>query len=271
MRPLPTSSLLLVLLFGTAGAPLVAQGIECPSGNLLAGLRPIVSRGVSGDPARVTDQRLAPEGAPWDSPPALRLEGMEASLTWDLGAVREVRALALQADANDRYTLSGSLDGRDFVPVGEIAPLADATGLRRRTEILPAPVALRYLRLDPPEGDGFASVSELEVFCQLPQVWPPALAVEPVAPATGERAPWWDDLASRRWELLLALLGIGLLIADRRRERAEGEPRPRSWRIRLFGSAALAAALTYFNFGAFHFGGFVHNWDTRPTSWPCSP
>ena len=36
----------------------------------------------------------------------------------------------------------------------------------------------------------------------------------------------------------------------------------RRWRRRLFGAAAVVAALTYFNFGAFHFGNFVHTWDT---------
>jgi hypothetical protein len=77
----------------------------------------------------------------------------------------------------------------------------------------------------------------------------------------------WNDLASRRWELLLALLGIALLAADAWRERRddgrEGTPPPRrSWRRWLFGAAAVVATLTYFNFGAFHFDNFVHNWDT---------
>lgn len=77
----------------------------------------------------------------------------------------------------------------------------------------------------------------------------------------------WNDLASRRWELLLALLGIALLVADawreRRDQRREETPPPRrGWRRWLFGVAAVVAALTYFNFGAFHFNNFVHNWDT---------
>jgi hypothetical protein len=72
----------------------------------------------------------------------------------------------------------------------------------------------------------------------------------------------WNDLTSRCWELLLALLGLTLLVLDARRERQEGEPPPRSRSRRLFGVVAVVAALTYFNFGAFHFGNYVHTWDT---------
>jgi hypothetical protein len=47
----------------------------------------------------------------------------EEAATWDLGAAREVRGLLLQADADDRFPLSGSLDGQAFAPLGEIAAL----------------------------------------------------------------------------------------------------------------------------------------------------
>jgi hypothetical protein len=238
-------------------APALAQTPECPAGDLLAGLRPLAAR--SAAVARATDGRVAPEGAAWDAPPAVVLDGNrgEAAITWDLGAPREVRGLLLQGDADDRYPLSGSLDGRVFTPLGEIAALADVAGLRTRTEIFPEPVAVRYLRLEPPDGDGFASVAEIAVYCALPQPWPPVFAVQPVPPAPEPaHAPWWNDLSSRRWELLLALLGIALLVAHTGRE-------PRRERRRwLFGAAAVVAVLTYFNFGAFHFGSFVHTWDT---------
>ncbi len=233
-----------------------AQVPACPAGNLLAGVWPVAARHVAGDLARATDGRIAPEGAAWDVPPAVVLDGADASITWDLGAAREVRGLLLQGDANDRFPLSGSLNGREFTPLGEIAALTDATGLRTRTEIFPNPATVRYLRLDPPDGDGFSSVAEFAVFCELPRPWPPALAVEPVPLPEPDLFTYWNDLTSRWWELLLALLGIVLLVADARRER----------RRRLSGVAAILvtilAALTYFNLGAFHFGNFVHTWDT---------
>ena len=235
-----------------AAPALAQQQPACPAGNLLAGLRPLSTRDVSGEVARATDGRAAPEGAAWDAPPAVVLDGGDAAVTWDLGAPRELRGLLLQADANDRYPLAGSLDGRVFAPLGEIEALGDVSGLRTRTQIFPSPATIRYLRLDPPDGDGFASVAEIEVFCALPQSWPPVLAVEPTVPPEEARGFAWNDLTSRWWELLLALLGVALLAADARRRRSR-------W---LFGAAAMVAALTYFNFGAFHFNNFVHTWDT---------
>lgn len=242
--------------------PGLAQPPECPAGNLLAGLQPVAVRNVAGDAARTTDGRVAPEGAVWDSPPAVVLDGGEASITWDLSEARELRAVVLQADANDRYPLSASLDGETYTPLGEIEALADVDGLRTRTLILPGAVPARYLRLGPPDGDGFASVAELAVYCQLPRPWPPAFAVEPAPLPKPNLFTYWNDLASRKWELLLALLGIALLVADARRERREGPPPRRSWRRWLFGVAAVVGALTYFNFGAFHFGNYIHTWDT---------
>lgn len=234
------------------GAPARAQAVECPPGNLLA-FQPSV--GARAETLRATDGRVAPEGAPWDSPPAVVIGGQAESITWDLGAPREVRGLLLQGDANDRFPVSGSLDGRTFTPLGAIAALSDVDGLRTRTEIFPQAPAVRYLRLDPPEGDGFISVAEVAAYCALPTPWPPVFAVEPVAAPEPAPFSWWNDLNSRRWELVLALLGIALLAVDARRPHG-------SRRRRAFGVAAAVAALTYFNFGAFHFGNFVHTWDT---------
>src|SRR3954453_175274 len=82
------------------GAPARGQNPQCPAGDLLAGARPVAARHALGDVARITDGRAAPEGAAWDSPPAVAL-GPDAAMTWDLGAPREVRALLLEGDAND--------------------------------------------------------------------------------------------------------------------------------------------------------------------------
>ena len=114
LRPAPPTlrlGLAAVVAAALLGAAARAQPLECPAGDLLAGVRPIAFRSAVGEVARATDGRVAPEGAGWDSPPAVVLDGAEASITWDLGAARDVQGLLLQGDANDRFPLSGSLDG----------------------------------------------------------------------------------------------------------------------------------------------------------------
>ena len=58
------------------------------------------------------------DGAVWDAPAAIRLEGTAGSLSYDLGKPTPVSAFFLQADANDTYKVSGSSDGQDVQPAG---------------------------------------------------------------------------------------------------------------------------------------------------------
>ena len=54
-----------------------------------------------------------------------------------------------------------------------------------------------------------------------------------------------------------------LLLWDlRRRRRSRGRQAGAGARAPSSPSSALVSALTYFNFGAFHFGSFIHGWDT---------
>lgn len=241
---------LLALCLAAATAPTAAATEVCDAANLLAGKRPLAAS-VNPAPAPVafagvaTDGRLAPEGAPWDSPAALLLSPTQAQLIWDLGFATEVRALVLQADGNDRFELSSSLDGSSFEPLGQIGASPDLSGLRSR----PLSVAtrrLRFLRLEVFSTDGLSSISELQAYCAVPSPWPPSL---PVAASFGPSRWRWDDTTSRWWQLGLALAGLALLLS-----------RP-PWLDRALAVAGLLAALTYFNFGAFHFSGYIHGWD----------
>ena len=63
-----------------------------------------------GNPAAVTDGRVARDGTPWDDAAAVALEE-RGTLTFDLGEPRRITALYLQADANDTYQVTGSLVG----------------------------------------------------------------------------------------------------------------------------------------------------------------
>jgi hypothetical protein len=242
---------------------------QCPPTSVLAGLRPSLVRPLEGDAGRLTDGRVAPEGGAWNSDLAVRMAAAETELTFDIGSARTLRSLLVQADANDSYLVEGSMDGVGFVRVGEIPRLEGVHGLRLRA-LRVAASPLRFLRLSTSSGDGRASISEIQAFCVEPDQWQARLEV---IDAPAERAPQgsrrrWNDVSSRWWELALALLGLGLLIYDARsaqpvgrRKREHPAPR-RSSRRWLFAAVGLVSALTYFNFGAFHFGTFIHGWDT---------
>jgi hypothetical protein len=249
----------------------------CPAGNLLAGRRPVSWQDTRHDLALLTDEAVAPEGAGWDAPPAVLFDTGAATVTWDLGAATTINALAIQADANDAYTAWGSLDGRDYRVLGHIDPVPNNHGLRLRT-IETGGVALRYLRVGEGVGDGSYSISEVAAYCQKPTPFPPQMRVVDAPPAVVAKV-YWNDIASARWELVLALLGLLFLWWDRWASRgAAGEPEEKApgivdslvrfLRVRgkvrraILAVLGLVAFLTYFNFGSFHFPNFIHGWDT---------
>jgi hypothetical protein len=248
----------LVLL--TCTTPALAQPPPvCPAGNLLAGVRPVEWRDAGGGRERATDGEVAPEGAIWNAPLATVLHTGAGTLTWDLGRVVPVRAAWIQADANDAYTVWGSIDGRTFRALGEIEPV-EGHGLRgRKLALGGAPV--RLLRFGEGRGDDAYSVSEIAVYCELPTPFPPAMRVGAAPPATAAATlfTYWNDRTSARWELALAVLGLALLQWGwklRRERRPHAHARLRD---RLLAGLGVIAALTYVNFGFFHFGAFIHD------------
>jgi hypothetical protein len=232
---------------------------DCPGPlNLLAGRPPSAWRDIRGVLARATDGEVAPEGAIWDAPLAVQLDTDRAALTWDLGQVVPLEAAWIQADANDSYTVRGSLDGRTFRDLGRIEPVT-GHGLRSRKLALGGAPA-RFLRFGEGVGDGFYSLSEIQVFCQLPVPFPPPARVGTAPPATVRRTiySYWNDASSARWELVLALLGLGLLGWGRHLRRAGRAEHLRRLRDGLLATLGVLAALSYVNFGFFHFGRFLH-------------
>ena len=258
----------LALAFCLAGTPPLRARTEaqptgalpCPPTSLLAGLRPTATGAVEGDPVRLTDGRVAPEGGAWNSALAVRMLSEASGVTFDLGRDRVLRSLLVQADSNDTYLVEGSIDGVGFAALGEVPRLAGQHGLRSRALRTP-PATVRYLRVGSSSGDGRASISEVQAFCTEPAGWEPRLQVidSPVAGSPQGAGVMWDDTTSRWWELSLALAGLTLLLLDLRRRRSAPV---RAGRRGLFAILGLVAALTYFNFGAFHFGSFLHGWDT---------
>jgi spermidine synthase len=195
---------------------------ECPEGDLLAGLKPWRQVGVVGDTAPATDGAVAPEGAPWDVPAAVRIVASSDGITYDLGRERSISALVLQADANDVYVLSSSADGSagSFTLIGEVPNVLPTRGSGLRTRWLRGlPVVARYVRVAPGEGDGFFSISEIAAYCHTPTPFPPTFAeakgapVAARAPVVEARADWTAEAVDHRRDGSSARFGLLLFAA----------------------------------------------------------
>ncbi|CAK0769897.1 membrane hypothetical protein [Gammaproteobacteria bacterium] len=244
------------------GAEEVSPAVACPAGNLIAGRMPIEDTDIDGDLVRLTDDAVANEGAFWDSFPAVVLVTSAGSVTYDLGGPTRLQVAYLQADANDRYTIFTSLDGVSFQRLIDFTTV-EGHGLRGRAATLRGTVA-RYVRIGEALGDSFFSMSEFQIFCQLPDPFPPKFKVlqVPVEPVADSDYFEWNNITSARFELVLALLGLALLIWGAwltRKGRSNEHKKLRDGLLALLGIIAGAA---YINLGAFHFSSFIHDWDT---------
>ncbi|MES1207610.1 MAG: fused MFS/spermidine synthase [Pseudomonadota bacterium] len=216
----PTAFVALGLpVVANAQSPAPPGGAACGVENLITGKVPWQQTPLRGAAALITDGAAGPEGALWDAPVAARLEA-GGSVTYDLGQLRSITALVLQADANDTYRVSGSADGAPgtFKFIAEIANVVDrGPGLRTRS-IQVLPTALRYLRVGEAEGDGFYSISEFAAYCKAPTPFPPAmrtvdapLAQPAAAPdRTKTKSPPLRDNSGGRFGLVVAALALAL-------------------------------------------------------------
>jgi hypothetical protein len=256
-RLVPSLTLLAALAAGPSAAR-AQPAAPCRPGNLLAGKAPWSWQDTRGRLELATDGIKAPEGAIWDAPLAVILDTAASTLTWDLGEAYPLSAGWFQADANDTYTVWGSVDGQRFIELGHIDPVT-GHGLRGRTLTFSG-VPVRFLRFGEGEGDSAYSLSEIQVFCQTPTPFPPALPEGSAKSATAARSiyTYWNDETSARWELVLALLGLGLLQWGLILQRQGRPERYRELRNKLLGGLGIIGALTFINFGFFHFGNFIH-------------
>jgi hypothetical protein len=263
--PLP---LTLLLVFSALVQPRAYAGENssvvpaCPAGNLLAGKLPVAWQEIARDRALLTDETVANEGAVWDASLAALFETGASTVTWDLGEVVRVRLLAIQADANDTYNIWGSLDDKDYKVMGQIDPVT-GHGLRMRTLDVGG-MAARFLRVGEGKGDGSYSVSEVAAYCQTPTPFPPQFKVTDAPAATAPKSylDYWNTDTSARWEMILAILAAILLWWERRLTGLGMAAFKLRLRRILLGTMGVLAFLSFFNFGFWHFPGFVHGWDT---------
>ena len=238
---------------------------QCDATDLLAGRMPSAQADIHGNVALVTDGAVASEGASWDAPAAVKLASHAASITYDLGGLRKVSALYVQADANDTYKIAGSSDGQpgSFRVLAEVANVVDrGHGLRVRSVQI-EPVTVRYLRIGDADGDGFFSVSEFAAYCLAPTPFPPIMRIVDAPPAIAPQFPGEPGMAEPAknapigWlEIVLAVAIVSLIgvrIARRRKDAkavsSSADERPFALLLVLFvasGCAALIYEIVWF-------------------------
>jgi hypothetical protein len=150
---------------------LAACGVRT-TGDLLRKARVAQSKGAE-RVARVHDGEAAVEGGPWDTTATTRLLNSDSFIVFDLGEVRPIKAIWIQADANDDYVLETSLEGEHFDVAWRSGP-GLGSGMRERfTSDLQKQA--RFLKLSASGGDGNYSVGELQVFEATPPQFPPSV------------------------------------------------------------------------------------------------
>ena len=263
IRPFELALVLIAVCVGLLplGVAWAAEPGDCGTQSWIAGTLPSERSRAVGDAASVTNGVVARDGTDWDDASALVLEA-GGSITFDLGQPRAVSALFLQADANDRYPVSGSLVGTpgSFEPIAEFADASNrGHGLQPRTLNI-APVSVRFVRIGGSGGDGFYSISEFSIHCRAPEPFPPVLAAAADASSGIQRPkPEPDTAASNsygRTALLvlagvLALAGSRVLFTTRKQRKKKRRPRGTEaeaathQRLRLLFLASGCAALIY--------------------------
>jgi hypothetical protein len=272
---LPYPLLLALCAAGAASIPAagraapVSTSAECTTDNLLALRMPSGRQDLHGDVRLVTDNAVGPEGAQWDAPIGVILDTPAGSITYDLGTVRPVSSFLLQADANDTYKIFGAdVDRPDayklLVEVDNVVNIGH--GLRTRTVTIDA-TPVRYLRVGEATGDGFYSITEFQAYCRAPTPFPPKMTITAAPPAIVVepgfwKFAWWENDASSRLEMSLAIAGIALIGCGlwlRKKGRPDFKKKLRDRLLMVLGVLSFCA---YWNFFSFHFGNYVHMWDT---------
>ena len=145
-----------------------------------------------------------------DDPPRTELTSLFASpqafVVYDLGAETPIDCAAIDADADDVYTLAASPDGAAFAPLW-VAPAVPDRGIQPRAARGLHSNA-RYLRLSAAGGDGVYAVAELSAAAECPPRWPPVLAPQHGTPI---------DRSARTKIWLFAALAAGYVLAYRRK------------------------------------------------------
>ena len=147
--------------------------------NLLSGRLPVNASGVA-RAERMTDGVAAVRGDHWKTDRTAIFRSNTAFVEFDLGEELPITYGYLLGDNNDTYTLTISSDGASFAPLWEAVPTGGSGLQPRLTDSLNA--TGRYIRITAKGGDASYSISEVQLFGEKPDPWPPAIAERPGIP-----------------------------------------------------------------------------------------
>jgi hypothetical protein len=225
-----------------------AANAACPPGNLLNNRAPSSSRSTQ-YPERLSDGFMAREGDPATLDTVAPMKGLRPYVEWDLGEPTRLVAAVVQADNNDSYRLSISVDGRSYAPLWDVEK-APESGVRERTKRDLSGEA-RFVRFEALSGDDTYAAAEVKVYCEVPLAWPPPRLVRnPDKPQPGEIG----DGVVQSTRLVVGLIAIPLLFLLYPRLRERGKRR-------LSIGLIVLASLAWFQFGRFIGGTPLHYWD----------
>jgi hypothetical protein len=177
------------------------------------------------------------------------MKGLRPYVEWDLGEPTRLVAASVQADNNDSYRISVSVDGESYAPLWDVEKAADS-GIRERVKRDLSGEA-RYVRFEALSGDNVYGAAEVKVYCEVPPVWPPSRLVRhPVKPGPDEIRDGMVQSA----RLLIGLVAFPLLFLLYPRLRERGK---RTLSVGLI----LLAGLAWLHFGRFIAGAPIHYWD----------
>ena len=196
----------------------LATAETCQDGNLLLGRLPKVQRAVS-NAARLTDGWATLDGMDWRHPDTARFIDANSEVIWDLGQEAYLRGLELQADANDIYVVSSSLNGADWETIWEAHPESGA-GLKTR-QWTGQSIRTRYLRLMAKGGDGAYSATELRAFCNSDTPFYPPLLVHQNLPVSHMAETTICAYSGKIAILLAGVLAIFLGMAWQKKRRPQ--------------------------------------------------
>ncbi|HEY3595794.1 MAG TPA: hypothetical protein VGL13_18035 [Polyangiaceae bacterium] len=174
-------------------------GVAAVSGNVLQGLRPSKVDGVR-RPEVLTDGVMARTSDSWNTELTAVFHHESSFVEFDLGTERTIHAGYLQADNNDTYVITLSEDGSSYRPLWN-APPRQGLGLQERASHELNGTG-RFVRISALGGDHAYSLSEVQLFADVPAVFPPQLPMR-----SGLEVP--ERLRS---EILLFGFALGVLL-----------------------------------------------------------